>query len=183
MPRKKTSAIQPVGKRIKKVREGKNLTLDWMANETGYSIDYLKRIESGKEIPPVGTLLTISRALDLDSGFFLREQEANLNKRVKAFTKRTENYAYTPLTPGAENKHLKAFRVTVDPMTEHKGVGYIHEGEEFVYVIAGKIEVTVGDHTNKLKKGESLHFNSGIRHNLINVGKGKADLLVVVYNS
>lgn len=183
MVRKKTSAIQPVGKRIKKVREGKNLTLDWMANETGYSIDYLKRIESGKEIPPVGTLLTISRALDLDSGFFLREQEANLNKRIKAFTKRTENYAYTPLTPGAENKHLKAFRVTVDPMTEHKGVGYIHEGEEFVYVLTGKIEVTVGDHINKLKKGESLHFNSGIRHNLINVGKEKADLLVVVYNS
>ena len=35
MARKKTSAIQPVGKRIKKVREGKNLSLDWMANETG----------------------------------------------------------------------------------------------------------------------------------------------------
>ena len=183
MARKKTSAIQPVGKRIKKVREGKNLSLDWMANETGYSIDYLKRIESGKEIPPVGTLLTISRALDLDSGFFLREQESNLSKRIKAYTKRTENYAYTPLTPGAENKHLKAFRVTVEPMKEHSGVGYLHEGEEFVYVLDGRIEVTVGDHINKLRTGDSLHFNSGIRHKMKNVGKNKVDLLVVVYNS
>ncbi len=183
MARKQKSAIQPVGKRIKKVREEKKLTLNWMANETGYAIDYLKKIESGKEIPPVGTLLTISRALDLDSGFFLREQEANLNKRIKAYTKRTENYAYTPLTPGAENKHLKAFRVTVEPMTEFKGVGYIHEGEEFVYVLAGKVEIKVGDHINKLKKGESLHFNSGIRHNLVNPGKDTADLLVVIYNS
>jgi quercetin dioxygenase-like cupin family protein len=183
MARKKTSEIQPVGKRIKKVREGKNLTLDWMANETGYSIEYLKRIESGKEIPPVGTLLTISRALDLDSGFFLREQELNLSKRVKAYTKRTENYAYTPLTPGAENKHLKAFRVTVEHMKEHTGVGYLHEGEEFVYVLDGKIEVTVGDHVNKLRTGDSLHFNSGIRHKMKNMGKNDADLLVVVYNS
>ena len=180
MPRKK-STPQPVGKRIKKVREDKNITLDRMANETGYSIDYLKKIESGKVIPPVGTLLTLSRALDLDSGFFLKEQESNLSKRIKAYTKRTENYAYTTLTPGAENKHLKAFRVTVDPMGEHKGVGYLHQGEEFVYVLSGKIEVTVGEHVNKLKTGDSLHFNSGIRHKMRNTGKKETELLVVVY--
>ena len=181
MPRKQSSAIQPVGKRIKKIREEKKLTLDWMANETGYSIDYLKRIEGGKEIPPVGTLLTISRALDLDSGYFLREQESNLSKRIKAYTMRTANYAYTTLTPGAENKHLKAFRVTVDPMKEHNGVGYLHEGEELVYVLSGKIGVTVGDHVNKLKTAESLHFNSGVRHKMRNIGKENAELLVVVY--
>lgn len=181
MARKKSSTLQPVGKRIKKVREDKKLTLDWMANETGYSIDYLKKIEAGKEMPPVGTLLTISRALDLDSGFFLREQENNLSQRIKAFTKRTENYAYATLTPGAENKHLKAFRVSVEPMKDHTGVGYLHEGEEYVYVLTGEIEVKVGDHVNRLKTGESLHFNSGIRHQLRNIGNEKADLLVVIY--
>ncbi|RJQ57153.1 MAG: cupin domain-containing protein [Desulfobacteraceae bacterium] len=183
MSKKKAGAVQAVGKRIKSVREEKKLTLDWMANETGYSIDYLKKIESGKEIPPVGTLLTISRALDLDSGFFLREQESNLSKRIKAYTQRTENYAYTTLTPGAENKHLKAFRVTVEAMEEHTGVGYLHEGEEFVYVLSGQIEVTVGDHVNRLGAGESLHFNSGIRHKLSNIGNEKSELLVVIYNS
>jgi len=182
MPKKRTGGIQPVGKRIKQVREEKSLTLDWMANETGYSIDYLKKIESGKEIPPVGALLTISRALDLDSGFFLREQESAMSNRISAFTKRTENYAYATLTPGAENKHLKAFRVSVEPMKEHKGVSYIHEGEEFVYVLTGKVEVAVGDHVNHLGTGETLHFNSGIRHSLRNIGTDKADLLVVIYS-
>jgi quercetin dioxygenase-like cupin family protein len=181
MARKKAGAIEPVGKRIKKVREQKKLTLNWMANETGYSIDYLKKIEAGKEIPPVGTLLTISRALDLDSGYFLRAQASNLNNRIKAYTKRTENYAYSTLTPGAENKHLKAFRVFVEPKKEHEGVGYLHEGEEFVYVLSGKIEVIVGEHVNKLKTGESLHFNSGIRHSMRNVGKEQTELLVVIY--
>jgi quercetin dioxygenase-like cupin family protein len=129
----------------------------------------------------VGALLQIARALEIDSGFFLKEQESNLRNRIKAYTKRTENYAYTTLTPGAENKHLKAFKVAIDPMTDHKGVGYQHEGEEFVYVLAGKIEVIVGDHVNTLDAGESLHFNSGIRHKLRNIGDKKAELVVVIY--
>jgi quercetin dioxygenase-like cupin family protein len=181
MPRKKTDKLEPVGRRIKKARTAKKVTFDRLANETGFSVDYLKEIESGKEIPPVGALLQISRALELDAGYLLREEEANLKKRIKAFTKRTENYAYTTLTPGAENKHLKAFKVTVDALQDHKGVGYQHEGEEFVYVLKGDMEIIVGDHVNRLKTGDSLHFNSGIRHKMRNVGKENAELIVVVY--
>jgi transcriptional regulator with XRE-family HTH domain len=181
MARKKTEAIVPVGKKIKKERLKKKMSLDLVANETGFSIDYLKKIEGGKKIPPVGALLQIARALEIDSGFFLREQESSLRRRIKAYSKRTENYAYTTLTPGAENKHLKAFKVTIEAMQDHKGVGYQHEGEEFVYVLAGKIEVVVGDHINSLDSGDSLHFNSGIRHMLRNTGEEKAELIVVIY--
>ena len=120
-------------------------------------------------------------AVEIDSGFFLKEQEDKLNDRIQAFTKRTDNYAYTTLTPGAENKHLKAFRVTIDAKQDHKGVGYQHEGEEFVYVISGRIEVVVGEHINTLDEGESLQFNSAIRHKLKNIGEEEAKLLVVIY--
>ena len=181
MPKKKADTVIPVGKKIKKARTAKKITLDFVANETGCSIDYLKKLEAGKVIPPVGTLLQIARTLQIDSGLFLKEQEANLNKRIKAYTKRTDNYAYTTLTPGAENKHLKAFRVTIDAMQNHSGVGYQHEGEEFIYVLSGKIEVIVGDNVNTLSKNDSLHFNSGIKHMLRNVGKKQAELIVVIY--
>ncbi len=181
MAKKRANALVPVGKKIKKERLRKKMSLSRVANETGFAIDYLKKIESGKEIPPVGALLQIARALEIDSGFFLRDQESNLRSRIKAYTKRTENYAYTTLTPGAENKHLKAFKVSIDPMVDHKGVGYQHEGEEFVFVLAGKIELIVGDHFNTLDTGESLHFNSGIRHKLKNIGAEKSELLVVIY--
>jgi len=181
MARKKTDTVVPVGRKIKKERLKKKMPLDRVANETGLSLDYLKDVESGKKIPPVGALLQIARALEIDSGFFLKEQETSLRSRIKAYTKRTENYAYTTLTPGAENKHLKAFKVSIDAMKDHKGVGYQHEGEEFVYVLTGKIEVDVGDHVNKLGVGDSLHFNSGIRHQLRNVGNEKAELIVVIY--
>jgi quercetin dioxygenase-like cupin family protein/DNA-binding Xre family transcriptional regulator len=178
---KKKESPVPIGKKIKKIRTDKKITLDGIANETGLSIDYMKKIESGKEMPPVGTLLQIAKALEVDSGFLLRDQVSSRKTRAKAYQKRTDDYAYSTLTPAAENKHLKAFRIFIESMEEHKGVSYQHEGEEFVYVLSGKIEVTVGQHVNKLKEGDSLHFNSGIQHKLKNVGKKDAELLVVLY--
>jgi len=181
MAKKKTDQQMSIGKKIKKARTAKKLAHEQLANETGFSVEYLKEIEAGKTTPPVGTLLQISRALEIDSGTLLKNDETKMKRRVKAYTKRTNNYAYTTLTPGAENKHLKAFLVTIDPLQDHDGVGYQHEGEEFNYVLAGTVEVKVGDHANKLKPGDSLHFNSGISHNLRNIGKDEAKLLVVIY--
>jgi transcriptional regulator with XRE-family HTH domain len=180
MPRPKSSPT-PIGRRIKSFRTRKKMALEQLANETGYSIDYLKQIESGKEIPPVGTLLQISRALNIDSGDLLKEQQVR-DQRADAYAKRTQNYAYTTLTPGAEHKHLKAFRIQVEAGQAHKGVGYQHEGEEFVYVLKGSIEVTVGEHVNHLKESQSLHFNAGIQHHMRNTGAVDAELLVVVYH-
>ena len=180
MPRKK--AAPSIGKKIKQVRTQKKMTLDQVANDTGCSVDTLKGIEGGKQMPPVGTLLRIARALQIDSGDLLREQQENLKARASAYAKRTDDYAYTTLTPGAENKHLKAFRVKIDARSEHKGVGYQHEGEEFVYLLKGRLEIVVGDHVNSLKEHESLHFNSGIQHHIRNVGDAEAEMVVVIYN-
>lgn len=182
MPPTKTTRLTPVGKKIKKARTEKGMTYDALANETGFSIDFLKKVESGRVTPPVGSLLQISRALEIDSGDLLREEEGRMQDRIKAYAKRTSNYAYTTLTPGAENKHLKAFRVKIDAMKAHEGVSYNHEGEEFVYVLDGTIEVVVGEHVNALGPGDSLHFNSGIQHLLKNTGETDAELIVVVYN-
>ena len=60
-------------------------------------------------------------------------------------------------------------------------VEYRHEGEEFIYVLKGGVEVTVGSQVNELDTGQCLHFDSGIRHLLRNRGTKKAQLLVVLY--
>jgi transcriptional regulator with XRE-family HTH domain len=182
MSGKESKQSDSVGKKIKKARKDKGLRLENIANETGFSIDHLKAIEAGKKRPSVGALLQISRVLGIDSGFLLKNEETKLKKRINAYVKRTDNYAYETLTPGAENKHMKSFRVTIDSMQEHQGVGYCHEGEEYVYVLSGEIELLVGEHKNTLKKNDSLHFNSGIKHQMKNIGKEPAKLLVVVYS-
>jgi quercetin dioxygenase-like cupin family protein/DNA-binding transcriptional regulator YiaG len=179
---KKTETVTSISKKIKAARLAKELSLDQIANETGFTLSYLKDIEAGRVTPPVGALLQISKALQIDSGSLLRERAPAFKERVKAYTKRTENYAYETLTPGAENKHLNAFHVTVEAGQEHSGVGYQHEGEEFNYVLKGKVQVIVGDHVNTLEAGDSLHFNAGIKHQLKNVGKETAELIVVIYS-
>ena len=177
----KKKQVQPVGKRIRRARLDKKISLDMMANETGLSKERIKQIESGEKRPTVGTLLQISRTLQMDSSLLLKESDETVQQRSRAYTKRTDNYAYTALTGHAENKHIKAFKIVVEAGKQHDGVGFQHEGEEFVYVLEGRVEIQVGDHVNRLNPGDSLHFNSGIKHDLRNTGQIDAQLIVVVY--
>ena len=65
MPKKKTVQPDSIGEKIRKARQKKKISLDRVANDTGCSIDFLKELEAGKTIPPVGTLLQISKAQEI----------------------------------------------------------------------------------------------------------------------
>jgi quercetin dioxygenase-like cupin family protein len=166
------------GAKMKQLRELRKISFEQLANKTGLSHRYLKEIEEGIAIPPVSAVIQIAKALAVDSGSFLSAPE---KKRRESFYKRTQAYSYKTLTPEAETKHMKAFLVTIDPKRDHKMVDYKHEGEEFLYILKGHIEVMVGESQNLLKKGETLHFNSGTTHKLRNVSEEEAKLLVVIY--
>jgi quercetin dioxygenase-like cupin family protein len=171
------------GTKMKQLRQTKKISYEDLANKTGFSQRYLKEIEEGVKIPPVSAVIQIAKALAIDSGSFLsaEEQEASERRRRESFFKRTQAYSYKTLTPEAETKHMKAFLVTIDPKQDHKMVEYRHEGEEFIYALKGHVEVMIGENQNLLKKGETLHFNSGIVHKLRNLSDDEAKLLVVIY--
>src|SRR4030043_1960723 len=171
------------GAKMKQLRQLRKTSFETLANKTGLSHRYLREIEEGKIIPPVAAVIQISKALSIDSGSFLsaEEQEVMARRRKESFFKRTQAYSYKTLTLDAETKHMKAFLVTIDPRQDHRMVDYRHEGEGFVYVLKGEGEVRVGENQNHLKKGETLHFDSGIPHKLRNLGDEEAKLLVVLY--
>ena len=179
----KTVDERSFGARMEQFRQAKKISLERLASETGFAQRYLKEIEKGSAIPPVSTVIQIAKALAIDSGSFLssEEQEVSARRRRESFFKRTQAYSYKTLTPDAETKHMKAFLVTIDPRQDHKMVDYHHEGEEFIYVLKGQVEVIVGENRNLIKKNETLHFNSGITHKLRNLGNQEAKLLVVIY--
>ena len=173
---------QPLGKRLMKLRRENHLTLKNLANETGLTAKYISQVEKGEVIPPVSVILQLSRALEIDSGVLLTEEKRRKGKESDDdYQKRTEDYTYQTLTPEARHKHLKAFKIFIDPKSDHKGVSYQHLGEEFIYVLKGKIEVKVGQNKNTLGPDESLHFNSSIAHRLRNLSADRAELLVVLY--
>jgi quercetin dioxygenase-like cupin family protein len=161
------------------MRAKQHVDLNQLAEKTGCTPEYLTQIEEGKVSPPVGTLIQISRALSVDSAALLAEEKRK--ERRRSYLKRTKAYAYKSLTPDAEDKHLWAYLVTLAPKKEHEMVAYKHEGEEFIYVLDGRVEVQVGDEVNVLKTGKSMHFNSAISHNLRNLSAKESKLMVVVF--
>jgi len=134
------------GAKMRQLRLLRKTSFEQLANKTGFSQRYLKEIEEGIAIPPVSAVIQIAKALAIDAGSFLsaEEQEASAKRRRESFYKRTQAYSYKTLTPDAETKHMKAFLVTIDPKQDHKMVDYKHEGEEFLYVLKGHVEIMVG---------------------------------------
>jgi transcriptional regulator with XRE-family HTH domain len=172
----------PFSKRLMKLRKERNLTLSHLANETGLSPKYLTQVEKGEVIPPVSVILQVSRALEIDSGLLLQQEKNRSGTRsAEDYEKRTSDYSYQNLTPEAKHKHLKAFKIFVDPRSDHRGVSYQHAGEEFVYVLKGRMEIWVGENRSLLSPGGCLHFNSSIVHKLRNISDEKAELLVILY--
>jgi quercetin dioxygenase-like cupin family protein len=179
----KTTDEKSFGAKMKQLRQLRKISYEQLANKTGFSQRYLKEIEDGVAIPPVSAVIQIAKALAIDAGSFLsaEEQADSVKRRKESFYKRTQAYSYKTLTPDAETKHMKAFLVTIDPKQDHRMVDYKHAGEEFLYVLKGHVEVMVGESQNLLKKGETLHFDSGITHKLRNISDEEAKLLVVIY--
>jgi quercetin dioxygenase-like cupin family protein len=175
---KREEKIQSLGERIRMMRERQHLNIKQLAEKTGYKEEYLNKIEEGKISPPVGALISISRALAVDSKTLLSEDR---RKRRQSYVKRTKAYAYRSLTPDAEDKHLWAYLVALEPKKQHEMVAYKHEGEEFMYVLEGRVEITVGEEAHELKKGQTIHFNSGVNHKLKNLSSKESKLIVVVY--
>jgi quercetin dioxygenase-like cupin family protein len=176
---KKVSKAPSLGERIRKMRLKQSVDLNQLAEKTGYAAEYLQKIEEGKVSPPVGALIQITRALALDSAALLAQEKKK--ERRQSYLKRTKSYSYKCLTPDAEDKHLWAYVVTLAPKKDHEMVEYKHEGEEFIYVMEGKVMAQVGAEAHTLKKGESLHFNSALTHNLKNLSTKPTTLLVMVY--
>jgi len=171
-----------LGQRMKAGREKMGMTIQDLALETGYLPEILSGVEEDRTVPPVSLVLQLSRVLKLNMDELETQDDAQATKRrTRSHKKRVDSYAYVPLSKPGPDKHLRGYQVTIEALTEHKGVEYHHEGEEFVFVLKGGITIQIGENITCLAKGESLHFNSALHHKLSNPNPETAKLLVIVY--
>jgi len=175
-----TGEPKSLGQRIRQAREKRGLNLQELAHRAGCSDEYLEWVEGGQVEPSVALLIQLARTTHLDSSTFLGIQDTTA-QRLEEAAKRTEHYSYKTLTPPEADKHLMAFSVVIPPKTAHEGVRYRHEGEEFVYVVSGEVEITVDKERKRLAEKESLRFNAYVDHHLSNPGEKESELLVVLY--
>jgi electron transfer flavoprotein alpha subunit/transcriptional regulator with XRE-family HTH domain len=171
------------GQRIRKLREDHKMGVADLAERTGQPPEFIEQVESDALTPSVSFLLQLSHALQIDPSNFLTDQEKVQidGKRQETFIKRTQNYSYRTLTPGAADKHLRVFMVTIEPKEKHKMVEYKHPGEEFIFVYTGELELTLGNKVFHLKQGETVHFESETGHKLRNTSEVKCELIVALY--
>ncbi len=171
------------GAKVCKLREAHSWSVEDLAKATGQTPEFIDQIENDHFSPSVSFLLMLAKALKVNPGTFLSKAEKDIiqDQRSKAFIKRTRNYSYQTLTPHAESDHLRAFMITIEPRQIHKPVEYKHEGEEFIYVMEGELEVKLGGKSHHLKTDESIHFNSDVPHKLKSLSNEDTRCLVILY--
>jgi transcriptional regulator with XRE-family HTH domain len=184
--KKKTS----VGERIREAREQRELTLADLSSRTGISVETLDRVESGKATPPLGALVRIGRALEMQMGYFvsgaadkpLSVVRAESRPKVARRTQKAAEqygYVYESLAPEKANRLMEPFLVTMTPTKF--GELSIHEGQEFIFVLEGAISVKVEGETEVLRAGDSVYYDSSHPHLVKCHGKEPAKILAMIY--
>ena len=151
-----------------------------MAEQTGFTKGYLSKIENGNKIPPIDSLYRISRALDLNfSNLFLDENEPKVTRK-KTYKKHYSiireserppiirgatsfGYDYVSLADFSKTTTMQAFLFTF-PKKIDKKIYFEHEGEEFIFILKGKVEWYLGNVKYILNHGDSLYLDSQIPH-------------------
>jgi transcriptional regulator with XRE-family HTH domain len=177
-----------ISKRIKQYRTAKNLTLQMLADKTGFSKGYLSKVEKSEKAPPVATLSVIARELDVSVSNLLGEEVqrdslcvVRKNERtLMASTGEDFGYAYEALANPYPNKHMEPFILSY-PSEDAFKYTFQHEGEEMLFVLQGKIRFRYGDREFVLEEGDCVYFDSSTTHTGEPVGDEELKCLMVIY--
>ena len=157
-----------VGKELKSIRQQRGLTLDEAAVLTGVSKPMLGQIERGQSSPTINTLWKIATGLKLPLSALLREQEGGFSAaRPSADRMISEEdgamRAYT-LFPFDPLRSFEAFYIEFDAGCTHCSEGHCDNVEETVFVISGRLDITVNGQTVTLSANEAARFPAGSEH-------------------
>ncbi|MGD0624562.1 MAG: cupin domain-containing protein [Thermodesulfobacteriota bacterium] len=182
-----------LGQKIKTLRQRKGVSLQQMGEKTSLSEPLLSQIESEVVAPPVATLLKISKALNVNIGYFFQEEESGKravivrkNERKQIFRRIHEDpskvgYYYESLAYPKADKHMEPFHVQFEVKNKEDILFFNHKGEEFVFVLEGQVEFSYEDEIFTLNAGDSLYFDSSSPHAFRAVGKKNALAIDVIY--
>jgi len=158
-----------IGRRIKKVREEKHLTLKNVEAKAGISATHISEIERGKTSPTVGALMRIAEALGKDPAYFIEDEEladvsfVALEDREKEELKRAPGYIER-LTRSIPSGRINAQLINLSPAESDDIQTHSHEGDEAAVVLNGTIRFKVGNKVYELSEGDSIYFKAEEEH-------------------
>lgn len=182
-----------IGKKIKEFREFRKIQIEDLAVQANIDINQLKWIEEKGKVPSLGHLIKITRALGVRIGTFLDDQDQvgpvvvkkGHEKESLSFStnqeKTREHLNFYSLAQDKAGRHMEPFIVEIEPSQESDFKLSSHEGEEFIFVLHGKVEINYGKENYILNEGDSIYLDSIVAHNVHAANNESAKILAVIY--
>ena len=159
-----------IGNKIKDIRNRCNLTQKELADRCELTKGYISQLENDLTSPSISTLTDILTALGTNLKEFFDESDDQqiVFRRDDFFEKVDDDKKITWLVPNSQKNEMEPILYTLE-VNAQTDVDYPHEGQEFGYVIEGKIEVNYGSKKVVCNKGESFYFTTDKNHYLKNI--------------
>lgn len=182
-----------LGKKISQIRESKKVSQEELAEKTHLDVDELTKIEKGEVLPSLAPLIKIARALGVRLGTFL-DDNSNLGPAIVRANEHEQGVRFSSQQSGSREhlnflslafdkvgRSMEPFIVEIEPGQQSDYMLSSHEGEEFIYVLEGEIEINYGKELFRLKKGDSIYMDSIVSHNVHAGNDQPAKILAIVY--
>lgn len=178
-----------VGEKLRALRLRKSMGLVELGKHTGLSAAMLSKLERGKLFPTLPTLLRIAMVFGVGLEYFFSDER---KRHVVAIARKKERLRF-PDSPGgtsvaynfeslnfkATERKLHAFYAEFEPIAAEKSRAHQHPGVELLYLISGKLELTIGSEPTTLEAGDAIYFDSGVRHSYHRASKGACAGVIV----
>ena len=171
-----------VGRKIRQLRDRKNLSQQKIAEQSGLSRNTLSLIERGQSSPTISTLKRLANALDVSINAFFD----TLDRASIIFTKSGQRPSLqlsecllADLGTGLTEQYVTPLYLRLDPGAR-SGNPVSHDGQDFVFCLRGEVLYKVNEHTFVLGPGDSLLFDAHHTHGFQNSGMEEAELLIVL---
>lgn len=159
-----------IGKRIREQRKSHKMTLQDLADKVGISKAMLSKIELGKVSTPISTYSRIAKNLEMSlaalisetsSGFLLIRKD---DKKPISSRKTSKGYRYEMLGDAWHNKMWSAYLITYSAGTAEENPNFIHNSDEFIYVLEGQMYFYYESNTFILSSGDCIFFDGNKSH-------------------
>lgn len=177
-----------IGSALKSLRGEMGWTIKQLAAEAGLSSPFVSRLERGQTMPSIPSLQALANALKVDiESFFAKDEErryaiSRKNSRRRAYSMRGPErktiYEMELLADKVDNPLMEPALVTIISQTRDLEVT-THGGQEFMYVVEGKIKMALGSRSFELAEGDAAYWDGGLPHGAVNLGPGPARTLNV----
>lgn len=175
--------IKDIAARIKDLREFSDYTLEEFSAKVKMSVEDYKNIEEGNVDIPIGTMYNIAAALEIDPTVLLTGQNSDRKEVAVCYAgqgleiERYDGYSFSSLAHKFFNREMEPMLVTISEGVAPELVK--HTGQEFNYVLSGKLRVLIGNKEYYLRAGDCIYFDPNIPHAQVSM-QGESTFLTVI---